>query len=328
MRDAVAGDLGRLPGVVAERFDRAQVPRGADRDRILLARLRGADAALMIAPEEDRALERLTRLVLAAGTRLLGCGPAAVRIAADKGATARLLAANAVPGPPTRRLPFTEAAARLAGHPLPLVLKPIDGCGGAGVVVVRRRAAIAAALRRVRRSTSGAALLAQEYIEGMDASVVVFAGGGGTLVPFGPFRQRLARRGPLRYLGGDGPIDHPRAGDARELACRAVAALAAAAGGVRGYLGVDLVLAPEGARVIEINPRLTTAYVGLRRVMRENPARLILAAAAGEPLPVAAVAGRCRFRADGGVRWLERPMLERGGTAWRSSAAGISAASI
>ncbi|MGH9796721.1 MAG: hypothetical protein ACRD5D_01040, partial [Candidatus Polarisedimenticolia bacterium] len=109
MRDAVAEDLGRLPGVVAGRFDRSHVPRGADRERTLLARLRRADAALVIAPEEHRTLERLTRLVLAAGARLLGCGPAAIRIASDKGATARLLAANAVPGPATRRVAFAGA---------------------------------------------------------------------------------------------------------------------------------------------------------------------------------------------------------------------------
>jgi predicted ATP-grasp superfamily ATP-dependent carboligase len=47
-----------------------------------------------------------------------------------------------------------------------------------------------------------------------------------------------------------------------------------------GYLGVDLVLGddPSGAddRVIEINPRLTTSYVGLRAAALCNLAEAML----------------------------------------------------
>ena len=53
-----------------------------------------------------------------------------------------------------------------------------------------------------------------------------------------------------------------------------------------GYLGVDLVLGddPTGREdvVIEINPRLTTSYVGLRAACRDNLAAAMLAVATGE----------------------------------------------
>ena len=42
--------------------------------------------------------------------------------------------------------------------------------------------------------------------------------------------------------------------------------------GLRGYIGVDLILdehAP-GVSVVEINPRLTTSYVGLRAALGQN----------------------------------------------------------
>lgn len=45
-----------------------------------------------------------------------------------------------------------------------------------------------------------------------------------------------------------------------------------------GYMGVDMILNPQSNRieVLEINPRLTTSYVGLRQALNANPAKLIL----------------------------------------------------
>ncbi len=68
---------------------------------------------------------------------------------------------------------------------------------------------------------------------------------------------------------------------ATELADRALEALPAAL----GYVGVDLVLgkAADGSEdyVIEINPRLTTYYVGLRAASEDNLAAALLANAGG-----------------------------------------------
>jgi predicted ATP-grasp superfamily ATP-dependent carboligase len=52
-----------------------------------------------------------------------------------------------------------------------------------------------------------------------------------------------------------------------------------------GYVGVDLILGgdPDGHEdaVIEINPRLTTSYVGLRAVAEQNLAEQMLRVAHG-----------------------------------------------
>ena len=45
--------------------------------------------------------------------------------------------------------------------------------------------------------------------------------------------------------------------------------------GLQGYVGVDLVLGEETCWLIEINPRPTTSYVGLRRVIDLNMAAAI-----------------------------------------------------
>ena len=43
-----------------------------------------------------------------------------------------------------------------------------------------------------------------------------------------------------------------------------------------GYAGIDLILGPDGPVILEINPRLTTSYAGLRSATGENPAALVL----------------------------------------------------
>ena len=76
--------------------------------------------------------------------------------------------------------------------------------------------------------------------------------------------------------------------------------------GLHGYFGVDLVLgaAADGSEdaVIEINPRLTTSYIGLRRLARFNLAEALLALVTGATLPAENWrTGLITFSADGRV---------------------------
>ena len=97
------------------------------------------------------------------------------------------------------------------------------------------------------------------------------------------------------YRGGRTPFDHPLAAEAVDAATRTCAALP----GLRGYVGVDLVLTDTGPVVIEVNPRLTTAYLGVRAVLDENVAAMALAACEGT-LPEQPIARRrVRFTASG-----------------------------
>ncbi len=336
MRDAIVEDLLALPGVTVTVVHRdpsrlalspglsGRIVEG-DRESLFRDAVRDAEAALVIAPEEGRLLEGLSRIVEEEKRLLLGPSAASVRLLGDKLATARALAAAGLPTPACEALPLASAAASLALRPLPFVVKPRDGCGGLGASLVRRRAEVPAAIRTARLATLRSDLLVQDYVPGSGASVPLIVGAGGSLA-LGLARQHLRGGGSFVYEGGEIPWPHALRPRAIALARAVAGALARAAPGLRGYVGVDLVVSRGGPHVIEVNPRLTSAYLGLRRVVRGNAAAWIIDAALGRPIPARiGTAGRCRFRGDGGFELVGADGRKR--RPW-SISDGISAASI
>jgi predicted ATP-grasp superfamily ATP-dependent carboligase len=140
-------------------------------------------------------------------------------------------------------------------------------------------------------------MILQPFVPGRPASVA-FLLGAVAAVSLPPTAQHLSDDGRFRYLGGAAPLSSPWRQRAESLGRRAVEAVP----GLRGYVGVDLVLGEDegGDRVIEINPRLTTSYIGLRRLALSNLAETMLRAACGEP-PGCLLwrEGTITFRADG-----------------------------
>lgn len=265
-------------------------------DDALEAALAQVEAALIIAPETGGVLADLSERVQAAGVRLLGSDPEAVRLAGDKACTAERLARAGLPVPPWRLLPL-DAPPLAAGLELPLVVKPVDGAGCEGVGLVRRPADVGPVMSRLRAATSRYDYLVQQYVPGVHASAALLVAGG-QVEPLALNSQDVAVGRRFHYRGGTTPLAHPLAGRALAVARAACQALP----GLRGYVGVDLVLTEHEAYVIEINPRLTTAYVGLRRAVAGNLAAAILAAALdGRLEPPGAPLWQVRFTASGRV---------------------------
>jgi predicted ATP-grasp superfamily ATP-dependent carboligase len=103
---------------------------------------------------------------------------------------------------------------------------------------------------------------------------------------------------PFAYDGGTTPLEHPHAAQAAECAIAVYRALP----GLVGYVGVDLVLTEAGPVVTDVNPRLTTAYLGVRAALDANIAALALEASLGQlPPPPGPPRRRVRFTADGVV---------------------------
>ena len=195
----------------------------------------------------------------------------------------------------------SAAAAREVGYPL--VVKPGRGAGCDGVCLARDARELRGSLDLAHRANGSGPLLLQRYVRGVAASVSLLADGR-RAVALAVNAQSVRASRPFSYRGGVTPLDHPHVERAVVAALRTCEAIP----GLRGYVGVDLVLTESDAVVIEVNPRLTTAYLGVRSALEENVAALALAACAGVLPAPPSVQRRVRFTAAGRIVSAARPV--------------------
>jgi len=305
MLSAVTEDFARIPGsevctilsshcaaasagCSVERFDEGE-------EESTFRRLAGcADLTLVIAPEFDNLLLRRCHWVEDSGGRLLGPTSAAVALTADKLALARHLFARNIPTPAT-----VLATADPPCFSYPVVCKPRYGAGSQAVFLVRNREEWPSIVAAARREAGYQELLCQPFLPGRAASVA-FLIGPAQVLPLVPTAQHLSDDGRFHYQGGSLPLPSALAERAERTARRAVESVP----GLNGYVGVDLVLGTDPSEmddaVIEINPRLTTSYVGLRALAECNLAEAMVAIAqGGKPPPLCWRTGAVTFWADG-----------------------------
>jgi tyramine---L-glutamate ligase len=297
---------------------RRDLPRGVEvmtlpagdraREAALDRAIASVDTVWLIAPETDRCLERLAGRVARFRKTLLGSSAGAIARASDKAVLARRLASLDIRYPRTHRLePHMTPAHVAAEVGYPIVVKPARGAGSHGISLVHHAREWRRAIDVARQASTEGAVLLQEYIGGTAASVSLLADGRGA-VALTVNEQILGSSPPFAYRGGRTPFDHelaPQAAATAVAACRAVR-------GLRGFVGVDVVLTESDVVVIEINPRLTTAYLGFRAAVDANVAALAMAACAGDLPAAPPMRYSIQFSASGRIVSREPVRRERG----------------
>ena len=141
----------------------------------------------------------------------------------------------------------------------------------------------------------------ERYCVGTPVSVSFLCGPSGCIA-LAPCLQRLDEQRGFQYLGGELPVDTAVAQRAISLATLVVQNLPQSF----GYMGVDLVTGSsvDGTSdvVIEVNPRLTTSYVGLRAASLVNLAQAMIDVAEGRHVEMTYCPEPIQFNADGTVR--------------------------
>ncbi|MCW3983006.1 MAG: ATP-grasp domain-containing protein [Candidatus Bathyarchaeota archaeon] len=246
------------------------------------------DAFYVVAPETAGVLEGFVKTVEGTGKTSLNCQAAAIAQVADKAALMETLQKNCVATPKTLTLNVHDTPSDIskkiyATLSYPLVFKPSDGTSCSGISLLNNPADIEAALNKIKTQTINPQFLAQEFTQGIPASVSLICNGK-KAVAISLNKQQInltPPKGESSYLGGYVPFDHPLKQAAFAVAERVVEAFS----GLRGYVGVDVVLGAKEVFVLDVNARLTTSYIGLRQVSDLNVAETIINAAIGGKLP-------------------------------------------
>ncbi len=228
------------------------------------------DAVLPIAPETDDILLKLTQIIQKAGIKLLNSREPAVHLAGSKRRTLDTLQTQGLPVVAT--YPAGQAPWGRHKH---WVVKPDQGVGGEGC-----------RLLNTGETDLQEDVIVQPFVSGLAASLTLLcAEGRAALVACNEQRIHLDERGcRLQSLRVNGLTEQHES--LRLLAD----AVAAAMPELWGWVGVDIILTGAGPRVLEVNPRLTTSYAGLRQSLNCNPAQWLLDLLNTRQLPAVSMA--------------------------------------
>jgi predicted ATP-grasp superfamily ATP-dependent carboligase len=209
------------------------------------------DLCWIVAPETSGLLGCFRMLV--GPRRWIGCDGAALRVAGSKLATLEHLDRHGIATP--LQLMGRPEAARW-------VVKPDDGAGALHTRVHAVLPLAKADLRQRQRMNLPATL--EPWVEGEPLSLsLLCAPAHAELLAINRQHIVVGADGALHFRGVQScaiALDDPRAPPLRRLARDVALALP----GLRGCVGLDLVWHPaRGPVLIEVNPRLTTAFVGL-----------------------------------------------------------------
>jgi len=249
--------------------------------------LRHADAHLLIAPETGGILSDFLRLGEELSIDSLNCSIDSINPICNKLKLYERLKENGLPVPKTDEVTIEEDVEKsqkiIENIGFPVIIKPKEGIGCQGLSIVKKFPQLPIAISKVKKEAKTNTYLIQEFVKGINASVSLITNGK-KAIPLTLNLQTIDLNTPDKassYIGGMVPLDHELKDEAFHIAKKAVELFK----GLRGYVGVDLILSNSGPLLIEINPRLTVSYVGLRRVSNLNLANAMVKACLYDKLP-------------------------------------------
>jgi predicted ATP-grasp superfamily ATP-dependent carboligase len=160
-----------------------------------------------------------------------------------------------------------------------VVVKPRQGAGSQATFLIQTTSELQSCQDQAQCEGWRGELVVQPWCPGRTLSVAILAGPAGRFALPACTQDLAPPR--FRYQGGAVPVPADLDARARELALAAAGCVP----GLAGYFGVDLVLGERAGddRVLEINPRWTTSYVGLRALARFNLLEEVLSVVQGQP---------------------------------------------
>ncbi len=208
---------------------------------------------LLIAPETDGVLQQLAEDVLCAGKMLLGSSPEAIAVCSDKLRCSDFLQQNGLP------TVATQSAEDWLNQPLftgSIVCKPHDGAGCVDTYYFAEANSAAAYLQKMPEEKRRQQIV-QPFCHGQAMSLSLFIDRSVQILSLN--QQLINIDQQFSYQGSHVAVPYPAIfdhGQAQTLADQ----LQLTMPGLSGFVGVDILIDQQQARIIDINPRLTSSF--------------------------------------------------------------------
>ena len=240
------------------------------------------DRTIVIVPELHQQLELIVQSLRSAGAAVVASSQRFLQTTSDKWETANHFHESGVCHPATQSLTqykLSKSFGKELDGTLPVTLKRRDGAGCAGMMhFVSQRMLLARLESPDANELNGEDWIVQQWHVGQSVSMAIMAGDEWTVV--GAVEQSIEllpaalssasntyEYSNVSYLGGSGPLTIVPNESLDRLAIHVRDALPS---GAAGWIGIDFII-PISMRdendliVIEVNPRLTTSYLGYRQ---------------------------------------------------------------
>jgi len=253
------------------------------------------DACLPIAPEDDFILYKIIKTLEENRVKVIGSNSDAVMTCSDKFKTYETLK-NKLPFIKTDRVLFDDLGdfnvrnkyETLFKDDKKRIVKPAAGVSCSGVEIVNSFKEFRKASLNVK--THLPYFLLQDFIEGIASSVSLVSNGKNAIPLSLNFQNIHISNNKFNYNGGFLPLEHELSEDAKKIAKKAVESI----DGLKGYVGVDLILG-EVVHLVEINSRITTPYIALRKIINFNLGEAIIDSVDGELPDNVSLKGKISF---------------------------------
>jgi len=221
---------------------------------------------LLIAPETDYVLCSLQQQVIAAGKTYLGCSAEATRLCSDKLLCYEQLQKAEIATPTT----FSARNALLDKCLInqSYVVKPLDGAGCLDTFIFE-------SIQQTREylltlpPNSRDRLIVQPYIDGTALSISLYVDQDKPQLL--SINQQLIEQHADQFVFQGCLINSvAKPAFSEQQAMQLATRIHQSFTGLSGFVGIDFILSNEGPVVVDINPRLTTAYVGLSTARKHN----------------------------------------------------------
>jgi predicted ATP-grasp superfamily ATP-dependent carboligase len=285
----------RIPEpVLPSRVTTHSVESGEDWEASMRIACQDSELGIVIAPEDEGILPNVIEAVRSTSLEVICPDLETVRLCSDKSQCIELFEDLSLSVPPYLvGTPEEILGQELESIGFPSIVKPSMSSGATHLHLVESPEELESLMDAIEEELGPMHLIVQEHVPGEDVSASLLVSPpeckvlstNRQVISLGDF---LSESG---YIGGECPLDEDESDRVSETAVKIVEALP----GLKGYVGIDFILADEEIIPLEINSRLTVSAIGISRTRGQTALSAILDCADGPIRPIPEPNGYAAF---------------------------------